>query len=97
MTRSCAPLRGDGRVKNLFSVASSVVSLSARSAATPEELCTAVRARLASLSKAHALTLPASHSNEGGEGVASIQALLVTLLWFYDGIAVNGQRHSRTR
>ncbi len=37
----------DHRVKNLFAVASGVVALSARSAATPEELASAVRDRLA--------------------------------------------------
>jgi two-component sensor histidine kinase len=47
----------DHRVKNLFAVSSSVVSvvtLSARSARTPEELASAVGERLEVLARAHA-------------------------------------------
>ncbi len=47
----------DHRVKNLFTVASSVVALSARSAATVNELASAVQERLSALARAHALTL----------------------------------------
>jgi PAS domain S-box-containing protein len=46
------------RVKNLFTLAISLVTLSARSAATPAELATSVAARLEALSRAHALTIP---------------------------------------
>jgi PAS domain S-box-containing protein len=46
------------RVKNLFALAGAVVTLSARSAATPKDLAEAVRDRLASLARAHDLTLP---------------------------------------
>lgn len=46
------------RIKNLFSLASGVVTLSARSAETPEDLATAVRERLTALARAHDLTLP---------------------------------------
>jgi Signal transduction histidine kinase len=47
----------DHRVKNLFTLASSVVTLSARTADTPEGLAAAVRDRLGALARAHALTL----------------------------------------
>ncbi len=46
------------RVKNLFAVTSSLVAMSARSARTPEEMATAVRARLGALTRAHELTRP---------------------------------------
>jgi PAS domain S-box-containing protein len=46
------------RVKNLFALASAVVTLSTRGARTPEELATAVRSRLGALARAHDLTLP---------------------------------------
>ena len=46
------------RVKNLFALAGSVVTLSARSAATPKALAEAVRKRLVALARAHDLTLP---------------------------------------
>lgn len=46
------------RVKNLFTLAGGLVTLSARSAATPKDLAEAVRDRLAALARAHELTLP---------------------------------------
>jgi PAS domain S-box-containing protein len=47
------------RIKNLFALASGVVSLSVRSATTPKELAQNVNARLNALAQAHALTLTA--------------------------------------
>jgi len=44
------------RVKNLFAVASGLVTLSARSARTPADLAEAVRERLGALARAHGLT-----------------------------------------
>jgi PAS domain S-box-containing protein len=58
------------RVKNLFTLASSLVTLSARSAATPAELAASVAARLEALSRAHALTIPPT----SGETVETEQA-----------------------
>ena len=46
------------RVKNLFALASAVITLSARTARSPEELAEQVRNRLQALSRAHDLTLP---------------------------------------
>jgi PAS domain S-box-containing protein len=46
------------RIKNVFALAGGVVTLSARSAATPAEMAEAVRDRLAALARAHELTLP---------------------------------------
>ena len=46
------------RVKNLFTLACSVVTLSTRFAATPKELSEAVNERLVALARAHDLTLP---------------------------------------
>lgn len=65
------------RVKNLFTLASSVVTLSARSAATPAELATAVSSRLAALARAHALTIP---SVPEAMGVAEQSTTLHTLI-----------------
>ena len=45
------------RIKNIFAVASGVVAVSARSAATPKELAAAIQSRLGALAKAHDLTL----------------------------------------
>ncbi|MDR3460816.1 MAG: PAS domain S-box protein [Beijerinckiaceae bacterium] len=46
------------RIKNLFTLASSIVSLSARSAVTPSQLVLAVSERLGALATAQALTIP---------------------------------------
>jgi PAS domain S-box-containing protein len=46
------------RVKNLFAVASGVVTLSARSASTPNAMAKAIRDRLGALTRAHDLTRP---------------------------------------
>jgi PAS domain S-box-containing protein len=46
------------RTKNLFALAGGMVSLNARSAATPKQLADSVRERLAALARAHDLTLP---------------------------------------
>jgi len=46
------------RVKNLFAIASGVVTLSARSADSPASMAQAVRARLDALTRAHELTRP---------------------------------------
>lgn len=54
----------DHRVKNLFTLANSVIALSARSVSTSGELATAVSARLTALAKAHALTIPNGFSSE---------------------------------
>ena len=76
----------DHRVKNLFALAGGVVALSARSAATPEELASAVRDRLSALARAHALTLPVT--SEGGkrlEQSTTLHALIRTILSPYEG------------
>lgn len=53
------------RIKNLFAVTNGVVSLSARSAGTPQDMAKAIRGRLDALARAHELIIPASGS--GGE------------------------------
>src|ERR1700738_1144659 len=76
----------DHRVKHLFALASGVVALSARSAATPEELAATVRERLVALARAHALTLPVT--SEGGKRVeqsTTLHALIQTILSPYEG------------
>jgi two-component sensor histidine kinase len=69
------------RVKNLFSLASGVVTLSARSAETPADLAAAVRERLAALAHAHDLTLPnLTAGNLTAEKTASLHALVRTVV-----------------
>ena len=45
----------DHRVKNLFSIVGGMISLSARSAGTPQELAQTLRGRIAALAQAHAI------------------------------------------
>ena len=46
------------RIKNLFAIAGSIVSMNARAASTPAELARSVRQRLDALTRAHELTRP---------------------------------------
>jgi len=76
----------DHRVKNLFSLASSVVNLSARSARTPKELAAAVGRRLAALARAHALTLVKRFDAANKvEHPATLHGLIRTITSPYDG------------
>ena len=73
------------RINNLFALASSIVTLSARSADTPQELATVVRERLGALARAHALTLPTSPNDMAGrEQPTTLHALILTILAPYD-------------
>jgi PAS domain S-box-containing protein len=76
----------DHRIKNLFALAGGVVTLSARSATTAEELSSAVRNRLMALAQAHALTLPVT--SEGGRRIeqsTTLHVLIQTILSPYEG------------
>ena len=72
------------RVKNLFALAGSVVTLSARSAGTPKELAEAVRERLAALARAHELTLPdLAEKGEKSDRTTTLSALVRTIVTPY--------------
>lgn len=68
------------RIKNLFALANSLVSLSARTARTPEELARDVSKRLEALSNAHALTMQATGAAALEPVHPSLHALLDTIL-----------------
>jgi PAS domain S-box-containing protein len=84
------------RVKNLFSLANSIVTLSARSASTPRELARVVGDRLAALARAHDLTLPNSASAAGSnKNAATLHSLIRTVVSPYEDkdkarITING-------
>jgi two-component sensor histidine kinase len=68
------------RIKNLFSVTAGLISLSARSSASVEELATDLRSRLQALARAHDLTLPdLSHDGVAGSGT-TVVALMKAIL-----------------
>lgn len=67
------------RIKNVFALTSGIVNLSARSASSPLELAATVSERLATLSRAHALTMSAIAA--GGEpAAATLHALIGAIL-----------------
>jgi PAS domain S-box-containing protein len=70
------------RIKNLFTLAGSVVTLNARSVATPRELAEAVRHRLVALARAHELTLPdlTEDEVEPEQKATTLAALVQTIL-----------------
>ena len=76
----------DHRVKNLFTLAQGLVTLSARSAASPDELASTVSARLNALAQAHALTIPRTSSTGARQDQATtLHALIQTIATPYDG------------
>jgi len=68
------------RVKNLFTLTSGLVALSARSATSAEELATSLRDRIASLGRAHDLTLPRADSDPGVQAATTLHELVSTIL-----------------
>ncbi len=76
------------RVRNVFAVASAVVTLSANSANTSEELASAIRERLGALARADDLTLPkASDAPPGTEHATTLHALIQKMVSPFDGRA----------
>lgn len=82
----------DHRVKNLFTLASSVVLLSARSALTVADLVSSVSSRLQALAQAHALTIPLSTAATGNRKMTTLHALIRTVLAPYDDTGDDGSR-----
>jgi PAS domain S-box-containing protein len=69
------------RVKNVFQLASGLVSLSARAAETPRQLAAAVQERLAALARAHALTLTGfTESQTGADRPTTLDTLVRAIL-----------------
>lgn len=79
------------RVKNLFALSASLVSLSARQAATPAELAELVGARLSALARAHDLTLS---RDSGGGPATTLHALISTILQPFESGDGEGRRVS---
>ncbi len=69
------------RVKNLFAITGSIITLAARTAQTPAELADSMKNRLIALSRAHQLTLPSFSGGEASpEQSTTFFALLSNLL-----------------
>ena len=77
----------DHRVKNLFSLAIGVVSLSARTATNVPDLVKSCCGRLSALARAHALTLPhRSTAPSELDEPTTLHSLLRAILAPYDGV-----------
>lgn len=83
----------DHRMKNLFALAASLVGMSVRDAASPQELASIVQERLSALARAHALTMP-KDSVAGNNDSVRLHVLLRTILAPYEGA---GGGHDRLR
>jgi two-component system CheB/CheR fusion protein len=82
----------DHRVKNLFAVVGGMVTLSARSAATPRELAQTVQGRLAALASAHRLVLP-QRVGMTSRGHTTLAELVRAILAAYiDPVATEGEQ-----
>lgn len=69
------------RIKNLFTLSSSLVKLSARSANSAEELATAMQARFGALARAHSLILPRVGEQAGAtEASTTLHSLINTVV-----------------
>ncbi|HEX2134432.1 MAG TPA: PAS domain-containing protein [Microvirga sp.] len=77
------------RVKNLFAIASGMVSMTARTAKTPKDMADALRGRLGALSRAHELVRPALGAPHQPVQATTIDMLAAAILAPY---AVCGER-----
>jgi two-component sensor histidine kinase len=74
------------RVKNLFAVASGMVSLTARSATSPQEMGKALRGRLETLGRAHSLIAPALSDGRVENRAAPMVELVRAVLAPYEEV-----------
>lgn len=73
------------RIKNLLALCSGLVSLSARSASTPEDLATSVQERLLALARAHELILPRTgEADTSAEPATTLHNLIRTIVSPHD-------------
>lgn len=68
------------RVRNLFTLATGLVQLSARNATSVDELVPDIVARLMALSRAHQLTLPVSGDERNGQDSTTFRELFEAIL-----------------
>ena len=68
------------RIKNLFSMATALISLSAKASTSTSDLAADLSARMQALARAHSLTLPDFNSDRGTETDTTFTALLRAIL-----------------
>src|SRR5215471_518590 len=80
------------RLKNLFATVDALISLSVRSARTPQEFANALRGRLAALLRAKELVRPGALSTEHAVSESTtLEALVRTILQPYDNDTSGGR------
>jgi PAS domain S-box-containing protein len=70
----------DHRVKNLFAMASAMVTMTARTAASTEDMAQALHGRLNALAKAHELIRPGVADHDLQDGGTTVSTILRTIL-----------------
>lgn len=70
----------DHRVKNLFAMASAMVSMTARAATSPSEMAASLHGRLQALARAHELIHPALDEDIPRQRETSVAAIVETIL-----------------
>lgn len=73
------------RIKNLFSLAAGIVSLSAKSACNKEEVIQAIQARLSALARAHELTIQDWENESALPAPTDLLSLMQTILKPHEG------------
>lgn len=70
----------DHRVKNLFAMAGAMVTLTARTATSPDDMAAALHGRLQALAQAHELIRPALAEDRPHHGETTVAAIAETIL-----------------
>jgi len=83
------------RVKNVFAITGSIISLAAHSAKTPRDLAADVRSKLLALSRAHEFTMRDAGAASGGAFVERSHTLFELLANLLAPFEVNGERQWR--
>jgi PAS domain S-box-containing protein len=78
------------RIRNLFTLVSGLVTLSARSAGSPEELASAMRERLAALGRAQSLTLPLAPHRAEPDDPTTLHQLIKTIVQPHETLGGSG-------
>ena len=81
----------DHRVKNLFAVISGVVSLSARSAATPRAMADTIQGRIGALASSHQLVRPRRNGSTAELSQTSLAEIVETVLRPHVGSAASAR------
>lgn len=81
----------DHRVKNLFAMASAMVTMTARTAASPADMASSLHGRLQALAKAHELIRPALAEEALHHSETSVAAIIETILAPHHDLCLPGR------